>query len=180
MTREELETMLNEMDPEERELALAADDAADRLWSYRLKKEYGVQEVICNPDDDRTKIMLDGVVMDQEQFEEWLANKEMEKIQSRLNLNNSDSDNSANDLTEATLPNYLEVTYEELQSKGYTRAPLPSDIKKYLRRAYGHCLARDNNMTINIQDDDRVVYIDNIEWGRKLTNEELDTLNHRW
>ena len=29
MTREELEMMLSEMDPEERELALAADDAAE-------------------------------------------------------------------------------------------------------------------------------------------------------
>ena len=39
------------MDPEERELAIAADDAADRLWAYRLGKEFGV-EVVCNPDGD--------------------------------------------------------------------------------------------------------------------------------
>lgn len=158
MTREELEMMLGEMDPEERELALAADDAADRLWAYRLGKEFGV-EVVCNPDGDRTKIMIDGVVMDHEEFNIWYMGKQFEKI----------IDGGYN-----CLPTDLEISYEELSRGGY--AALPSDVKRYLRREFGYCLARDNNMTIDIQDDDEMVYVHNIAWGRKLTTEELNNL----
>lgn len=164
MTREELEMMLNEMDPEERELAIAADDAADRLWAYRLRKEFGV-EVVCNPDGDRTKVMIDGVVMDHEQFNEWYASKQLEKILNR----NDDEDNC-----EECLPTDLEISYEELSRGGYVA--LPSDVKRYLRREFGYCLARNNNMTIDIQDDDEMVYVHNIAWGRKLTTEELNNL----
>ena len=160
MTREELEMMLNEMDPEERELALAADDAADRLWAYRLRKELGVQEVVCNPDGDRTKVMIDGVVMDHEEFNIWYMGKQFEKI----------IDGGYN-----CLPTDLEISYEELSNGGYVA--LPSDVKRYLRREFGYCLARDNsNMTIDIQDDDEMVYVHNIAWGRKLTTEELNNL----
>ena len=164
MTREELEMMLGEMDPEERELAIAADDAADRLWAYRLRKEFGV-EVVCNPDGDRTKVMIDGVVMDHEQFSEWYASKQLEKILNR----NDDEDNC-----EECLPTDLEISYDELSNGGYVA--LPSDVKRYLRREFGYCLARDNNMTIDIQDDDEMVYVHNIAWGRKLTTEELNNL----
>lgn len=166
MTREELEMMLGEMDPEERELAIAADDAADRLWAYRLRKEFGVQEVVCNPDGDRTKVMIDGVVMDHEQFNEWYAGKQLEKILNR----NDDTDNC-----EECLPTDLEISYDELSRGGYVA--LPSDVKRYLRKEFGYCLARDNsNMTIDIQDDDEMVYVHNIAWGRKLTTEELNNL----
>lgn len=158
MTREELEMMLNEMDPEERELAIAADDAADRLWAYRLRKEFGV-EVVCNPDGDRTKVMIDGVVMDHEEFNIWYMGKQFEKI----------IDGGYN-----CLPTDLEISYEELSNGGYVA--LPSDIKRYLRKEFGYCLARDNNMTIDIQDDDEMVYVHNIAWGRKLTTEELNNL----
>ena len=159
MTREELEMMLNEMDPEERELAIAADDAADRLWAYRLRKEFGV-EVVCNPDGDRTKVMIDGVVMDHEEFNIWYMGKQFEKI----------IDGGYN-----CLPTDLEISYEELSNGGYVA--LPSDVKRYLRREFGYCLARDNsNMTIDIQDDDEMVYVHNIAWGRKLTTEELNNL----
>ena len=164
MTREELEMMLGEMDPEERELAIAADDAADRLWAYKLRKEFGV-EVVCNPDGDRTKVMIDGVVMDHEQFSEWYASKQLEKILNR----NDDEDNC-----EECLPTDLEISYDELSRGGYVA--LPSDVKRYLRREFGYCLARDNNMTIDIQDDDEMVYVHNIAWGRKLTTEELNNL----
>ena len=164
MTREELEMMLNEMDPEERELVIAADDAADRLWAYRLRKEFGV-EVVCNPDGDRTKVMIDGVVMDHEQFSEWYASKQLEKI-----LNSNDDEDNC----EECLPTELEISYEELSNGGYVA--LPSDIKRYLRKEFGYCLARDNNMTIDIQDDDEMVYVHNIAWGRKLTTEELNNL----
>ena len=162
MTREELEMMLGEMDAEERELAIAADDAADRLWAYRLRKEFGV-EVVCNPDGDRTKVMIDGVVMDHEQFSEWYASKQLEKI-----LNSNDDEEPT------VLPTDLEISYEELSNGGYVA--LPSDVKRYLRREFGYCLARDNNMTIDIQDDDEMVYVHNIAWGRKLTTEELNNL----
>lgn len=158
MTREELEMMLGEMDPEERELALAADDAADRLWAYRLRKEFGV-EVVCNPDGDRTKVMIDGVVMDHEEFNIWYMGKQFEKI----------IDEEYN-----CLPTDLEISYDELSRGGYVA--LPSDVKRYLRREFGYCLARDNNMTIDIQDDDEMVYVHNIAWGRKLTTEELNNL----
>lgn len=167
MTREELEMMLGEMDPEERELALAADDAADRLWAYRLRKELGVQEVVCNPDGDRTKVMIDGVVMDHEQFSEWYASKQLEKM--ALGNNDEDTDEPT------VLPTDLEISYDELSRGGYVA--LPSDVKRYLRREFGYCLARDNsNMTIDIQDDDEMVYVHNIAWGRKLTTEELNNL----
>lgn len=158
MTREELEMMLGEMGPEERELAIAADDAADRLWAYRLRKEFGV-EVVCNPDGDRTKVMIDGVVMDHEEFNIWYMGKQFEKI----------IDGGYN-----CLPTDLEISYEELSNGGYVA--LPSDVKRYLRREFGYCLARDNNMTIDIQDDDEMVYVHNIAWGRKLTTEELNNL----
>lgn len=158
MTREELEMMLNEMDPEERELTLAADDAADRLWAYKLRKEFGV-EVVCNPDGDRTKVMIDGVVMDHEEFNIWYMGKQFEKI----------IDGGYN-----CLPTDLEISYEELSRGGYVA--LPSDVKRYLRKEFGYCLARDNNMTIDIQDDDEMVYVHNIAWGRKLTTEELNNL----
>ena len=116
MTREELEMMLSEMDPEERELALAADDAADRLWAYRLRKEFGV-EVVCNPDGDRTKVMIDGVVMDHEQFSEWYASKQLEKM------------TPGNDDEEPTvLPTDIEISYDELSRSGYVA--IHSDIKK--------------------------------------------------
>ena len=165
MTREELEMMLGEMDPEERELAIAADDAADRLWAYRLRKEFGV-EVVCNPDGDRTKVMIDGVVMGHEEFNIWYMGKQFEKI-----LNSNDDE----DTDEPTvLPTDLEISYEELSNGGYVA--LPSDVKRYLRREFGYCLARDNNMTIDIQDDDEMVYVHNIAWGRKLTTEELNNL----
>ena len=164
MTREELEMMLGEMDPEERELTLAADDAADRLWAYKLRKEFGV-EVICNPDGDRTKVMIDGVVMDHEQFSEWYTGKQLEK----MTLGNDDEDNC-----EECLPTDLEISYDELSRGGYVA--LPSDVKRYLRKEFGYGLARDNNMTIDIQDDDEMVYVHNIAWGRKLTTEELNNL----
>ena len=164
MTREELEMMLNEMDPEERELAIAADDAADRLWAYRLRKEFGV-EVVCNPDGDRTKVMIDDVVMDHEQFNEWYTSKQLEKI-----LNSNDDEDNC----EECLPTDLEISYDELSRGGYVA--LPSDVKRYLRREFGYCLARNNNMTIDIQDDDEMVYVHNIAWGRKLTTEELNNL----
>lgn len=164
MTREELEMMLGEMDPEERELAIAADDAADRLWAYRLRKEFGV-EVVCNPDGDRTKVMIDGVVMDHEQFNEWYTGKQLEKI-----LNSNDDEDNC----EECLPTELEISYDELSNGGYVA--LPSDVKRYLRREFGYCLARNNNMTIDIQDDDEMVYVHNIAWGRKLTTEELNNL----
>ena len=111
MTREELEMMLGEMDPEERKLALAADDAADRLWAYRLRKEFGV-EVVCNPDGDRTKVMIDGVVMDHEQFSEWYASKQLEKM------------TPGNDDEKPTvLPTDLEISYDELSNGGYGVLP---------------------------------------------------------
>lgn len=165
MTREELEMMLDEMDPEERELTLAVDDAADRLCAYRLRKELGV-EVVCNPDGDRTKVMIDGVVMDHEQFSEWYASKQLEKIL------NSNADEDTDEPT--VLPTDLEISYDELSRGGYVA--LPSDVKRYLRREFGYCLARDNNMTIDIQDDDEMVYVHDIAWGRKLTTEELNNL----
>lgn len=164
MTREELEMMLGEMDPEERELTLAADDATDRLWAYKLRKEFGV-EVVCNPDGDRTKVMIDGVVMDHEQFSEWYASKQLEKI-----LNSNDDEDNC----EECLPTDLEISYDELSRGGYVA--LPSDVKRYLRKEFGYCLARNNNMTIDIQDDDEMVYVHNIAWGRKLTTEELNNL----
>ena len=125
---------------------------------------FGV-EVVCNPDGDRTKVMIDGVVMDHEQFSEWYASKQLEK----MTLGNDDEDNC-----EECLPTDLEISYEELSRGGYVA--LPSDVKRYLRREFGYCLARDNNMTIDIQDDDEMVYVHNIAWGRKLTTEELNNL----
>ena len=72
------------------------------------------------------------------------------------------------------MPTDLEISYDELSRGGYVA--LPSDVKRYLRREFGYCLARDNNMTIDIQDDDEMVYVHNIAWGRKLTTEELNNL----
>ena len=107
--------------------------------------------------------MIDGAVMDHEQFSEWYASKQLDK----MTLGNDDEEPTV-------LPTDLEISYDELSNGGYVA--LPSDVKRYLRREFGYCLARDNNMTIDIQDDDEMVYVHNIAWGRKLTTEELNNL----
>lgn len=78
MNNLELNEMLAQMSQEERNLVLAADDALDAYYSYKLNKEYGVT-VICNPDGDRTKISIDGVIMNHEEFANWLLEKQIEK-----------------------------------------------------------------------------------------------------
>ncbi len=78
MNNQELQMLLESMDPAERELSLQADDALDRLYTYKLQREFGVA-IECNPGGDRTKIKVNNVIMNQEEFASWLEQKQIEK-----------------------------------------------------------------------------------------------------
>lgn len=49
------------------------------------------------------------------------------------------------------------------------------DLKKYIRKHYGRCLARGYNLDYYINDDGDYV-VENVQWGRKLTQAERDAI----
>lgn len=70
---EQLKQYLDDLDETTRALMIAADDAYDALYGHLIEKEFGVH-VECNPDGDRSKIAIDGEILDAEGFNEWLTN----------------------------------------------------------------------------------------------------------
>lgn len=167
MTKEQLDEMLASMDERERELTLAVDDAKDALMSYKLNKKYGVT-VECNPGGDRTLIKIDGVVMNDEQFIKWLIGKELEEIGKQLQAGSNDKEE---------LPSELEISYDDLEE--YTTSiygPGPTAVRKYLRKEYGYCLARGAELDFDFNDEENIVTVSNITWGRKLSESELASI----
>ena len=167
MTKEQLDEILAGMDERERELTLAVDDAEDALMSYKLNKKYGVT-VECNPGGDRTLIKIDGVVMDYEQFVKWSIGKELEELGKQMQDVSND---------EEELPSEVEISYDDLEEyTTNTYGPGLSAVKKYLRKEYGYCLARGAELEYDFNDEDDVVTVSNITWGRKLSESELASI----
>ena len=167
MTKEQLDEILAGMDERERELTLAVDDAKDALMSYKLNKRYGVT-VECNPGGDRTLIKIDGVVMDYEQFVKWSIGKELEELGKQMQDVSND---------EEELPSEVEISYDDLEE--YTTSiygPGPSAVRKYLRKEYGYCLARGAELEFDFNDEENIVTVSNITWGRKLSESELASI----
>jgi len=164
MTKQELDEMLAGMDERERELTLAVDDAQDALMAYKLEKKYGVT-VECNPDGDRTLIKIDGVVMNHAQFAQWLMGKELEAMgRGMQNVSTP----------EVELPSEVEISYDDLEEySDNSYGPGVKAVKTYLRKEYGYCLARGAELEYDFNDEDRVVSVSNITWGRKLSESEL-------
>ena len=86
---ERLKQYLDDLDETTRALMIAADDAYDALYGHLIEKEFGVH-VECNPDGDRSKIAIDGEILDAEGFNEWLTNAQRKKTEDsmRNDLNN--------------------------------------------------------------------------------------------
>lgn len=77
---ERLKQYLDDLDETTRALMIAADDAYDALYGHLIEKEFGVH-VECNPDGDRSKIAIDGEILDAEGFNEWLTNAQRKKAE---------------------------------------------------------------------------------------------------
>lgn len=86
---ERLKQYLDDLDETTRALMIAVDDAYDALYGHLIEKEFGVH-VECNPDGDRSKIAIDGEILDAEGFNEWLTNAQRKKTEDsmRNDLNN--------------------------------------------------------------------------------------------
>jgi len=68
------------------------------------------------------------------------------------------------------LPDTVMIELDDIQDISF------STVRNYLRRKYGYCLARGIQPDININND--IVEVTNIEWGRKLTQAELDAIDY--
>ena len=77
--------------------------------------------------------------------------------------------NSYSDYHEEALPSEVEIDLDELDDD----ASLAS-VRHWLKTTYEHCLARGVQPDIDV--DDGVVYVSNIEWGRPLSQSELEVL----
>lgn len=67
------------------------------------------------------------------------------------------------------LPSEVEIDADELDEISLR------EVRNYLKREYGHCLAR--GVQPEIEEDDGIVYVTGIEWGRKLSDSEMDLLD---
>lgn len=159
MNKEDLQKVLNEMDPTERELALKADNALDALYSYRLSREYGVN-VVCNPDGDRTKIAIDGVVMNQGEFYQWLCDKEAEE--------DNEDDYEEDEYVDPTHVPYL----DENGDLCYELAKMY--IEAYVRAMSGKYLAKGTQLAWTSDDENHEYIITNVEYGRSMSDAEFE------
>ena len=58
-------------------------------------------------------------------------------------------------------------------------ADLQKWVKRYLRQNFEHCLARGSHLDIEVDlEDEDLVKVSGIEWGRALTEKELENLNY--
>ena len=83
------------------------------------------------------------------------------------------------------LPEYVELYLNDLDDlAGYEvdyddEADLQKWVKRHLRYTYKHCLARGSHLDIGVDlDEDDLVKVSGIEWGRALTEKELENLNY--
>lgn len=156
MSNEDLQNAINEMDPTEKELTLRADDALDALYSYKLTKEYGVN-VVCNPDGDRTKIAIDGVVMNQEEFYQWLRNKEAA-------VEEDVDEECVDPMHVPYLNDDGDLCYEF--TKMY--------IEAYIRAMSGKYLAKGSQLAWTNDDARHEYVVTNVEYGRSMSDAELE------
>lgn len=79
------------------------------------------------------------------------------------------------------LPEEISLTFDDLDElAGYEVDvdEVASWVKKYLRKTYKHCLARGYSLEDSMTISDCDVYLENIEWGRPLSNSELENLGY--
>lgn len=69
---------------------------------------------------------------------------------------------------EYNLPDSVEIDIDDLEDVSL------KSVRKYLKREYGYCLAKGHQPSITEEDD--IVYVDDIEWGRKLSDSEMEDL----
>lgn len=86
---------------------------------------------------------------------------------------------------EKELPEYLEIYLPNVDDlAGYMidcddDAELEKWVKRYLRYTYKHCLARGSYLDIEIdRENDNLVDVRGIKWGRALTEKELENLKY--
>lgn len=97
----------------------------------------------------------------------------------------SDKDDEEEDEEEDDLPESVDIDLYELDDlAGYEvdyadEADLAKWVKRYLRKTYEHCLARGVELDIepDLEEDD-LVRVSGIEWGRPLTESELENLDY--
>lgn len=149
------------------DLFVAIDDSLDVMFGKLIEAKYGV-EVIPNVDGDRSKISIDGQVMNQIQFANWLAEKESEEDQPEYE--DEEDDGPTNRLRfEEQLPETLLVN-----TGGCIDI---SVLKTWLRKQYGHCLARGCDLDAEPTGSGQGIWkVTNITWGRKLTQAERDAI----
>jgi hypothetical protein len=68
------------------------------------------------------------------------------------------------------LPDEVEIPLEDLEDETATL----SHVRNYLKREYEHCLARGVQPDIYVEDD--IAYVSGIEWGRPLSESEIEAL----
>lgn len=64
---------------------------------------------------------------------------------------------------EEDLPEEEEIPYDEIDIDG----DVSKQVRDWLRNTYDHYLAKGCDLDIECNDDDAIVYVNNIEWGRK-------------
>lgn len=157
----------------------ALDDAMDAMMVIHLKKEFGV-EAVCNPDGDRSKIKIDGVIMDKEEFAVWYIARKFEQLANSLDEvidknetskeeKNVDKDRKCEkcDKSEVApredLPSTIEIDYCDLYD-AYDEA----EIYDFIRDLEGRYLSGKHPYPdIDWDDDNEVITVSNIHWGRK-------------
>ncbi len=89
------------------------------------------------------------------------------------------ADESDNDDYAEELPESVEIDFEDLtEMAGYVidDDEIEKWVKRYLRKTYKHCLARGVELHIDAFEDP--IIVSGIEWGRPLTESELENLDY--
>lgn len=168
------------------DVAEALDDAMDLICSKLVSTKYGV-EVVCNPDGDRNSISIDGQIMGHAEFDRWLAAKEAEEShptsnpyeEEEMDEDDCEDESDPNVCTlfgnqaPANLPTELDIPLEDLPEGNN----LEARIRKYLRKTYKCCLAKNTTMryveNLNLGGP---VHVRDITWGRKLSRSEIEAM----
>lgn len=160
-TADMINAYLDGLDEEERALTLAADDALDNLCAHYLSKKYDV-EVVCNPGGDRSKIQIDGIVMDMESFMSWLMLVQQQNDKAATEEETLAHTTPATP-TVTSLPTEVEIPFSEIPYGEY------EEISPYLRNTYDHYLSGKEwpNRRVTADCDRGVYVVTDIKWGRK-------------
>lgn len=74
-----------------------------------------------------------------------------------------DYDRDNYDYDEEYLPDSEEILYDDIDLDG----DISKQVRDWLRNTYDHYLAKGCDLDIECNDDDEIIYVNNIEWGRK-------------